>query len=117
MTFRRFQSLEEVPAGRRVVALGTFDGVHLGHRRVVSAAVEEAQTLGVPTLGAGGGVAGNRVTNATTALSQSALRPRFCSTHVRPPTVATAVLDPEPVIATGAPSTRSRLRRLVPARS
>jgi riboflavin kinase / FMN adenylyltransferase len=26
---------EELPAGRRAVALGTFDGVHLGHRRVL----------------------------------------------------------------------------------
>jgi riboflavin kinase / FMN adenylyltransferase len=30
----------ELPAGRRSVALGTFDGVHLGHRRVLEAARE-----------------------------------------------------------------------------
>ena len=29
---------EELPAGRRAVALGTFDGVHSGHRRVLEAA-------------------------------------------------------------------------------
>ena len=29
---------EELPAGRRAVALGTFDGVHRGHRRVLDAA-------------------------------------------------------------------------------
>ena len=28
---------EELPAGRRAVALGTFDGVHLGHHRVLDA--------------------------------------------------------------------------------
>jgi len=31
------------PVGRRVLALGNFDGVHLGHRRVIEAAVEEAR--------------------------------------------------------------------------
>ena len=31
---------EELPASRRSVALGTFDGVHLGHRRVLDAARE-----------------------------------------------------------------------------
>lgn len=31
---------EELPAGRRAVALGTFDGVHLGHRRVLDRARE-----------------------------------------------------------------------------
>jgi riboflavin kinase/FMN adenylyltransferase len=32
------------------VALGTFDGVHLGHRRVIAAAVERARALGVPAM-------------------------------------------------------------------
>jgi riboflavin kinase/FMN adenylyltransferase len=31
----------------RSVALGTFDGVHLGHRRVIQTAIERAQALGV----------------------------------------------------------------------
>jgi riboflavin kinase/FMN adenylyltransferase len=34
-------------AVRRAVALGTFDGVHLGHRRVVQTAIEHARELGV----------------------------------------------------------------------
>ncbi len=32
---------------RRSVALGTFDGVHLGHRRVIATAVDRAHDLGV----------------------------------------------------------------------
>jgi riboflavin kinase/FMN adenylyltransferase len=32
------RALEELPQADRAVALGTFDGVHLGHRRVVDAA-------------------------------------------------------------------------------
>jgi riboflavin kinase/FMN adenylyltransferase len=30
---------EELPAARRAVAIGTFDGVHIGHRRVIEAAL------------------------------------------------------------------------------
>jgi riboflavin kinase/FMN adenylyltransferase len=30
---------EELPAGRRATAIGTFDGVHRGHRRVLDAAI------------------------------------------------------------------------------
>jgi riboflavin kinase/FMN adenylyltransferase len=33
---------EELAAGPRAVAIGTFDGVHLGHRAVVEAAVESS---------------------------------------------------------------------------
>jgi riboflavin kinase/FMN adenylyltransferase len=32
---------------RRSVALGTFDGVHLGHRRVIQTAIDRARELGV----------------------------------------------------------------------
>lgn len=38
----------ERPCGKRVVALGFFDGVHLGHRAIISAAIKKARTLGVP---------------------------------------------------------------------
>ncbi|MGA0123021.1 MAG: riboflavin biosynthesis protein RibF [Gaiellales bacterium] len=41
-----FQGLGDIPPGRRAVALGTFDGVHLGHRAVVGAAVATAARLG-----------------------------------------------------------------------
>ncbi len=52
MTLRLYQTVGEVPPGPRVVALGTFDGVHLGHQRVVADAVERARELGVPALAA-----------------------------------------------------------------
>lgn len=45
MTLTMYQSLNEVPAGRRCVALGTFDGVHRGHHAVIHAAVEMATRL------------------------------------------------------------------------
>ena len=32
------------------VAIGTFDGVHLGHRKVIETAVQEGHRLGIPTL-------------------------------------------------------------------
>ncbi len=40
-----YQGTAEVPPGRRAVALGTFDGVHLGHRAVVAAACAAAVRL------------------------------------------------------------------------
>ena len=40
-----YQSIEEVAPARRAVALGTFDGVHLGHRAVIMAACHAAQRL------------------------------------------------------------------------
>ena len=46
MTLTMYQNLSEVPAGRRCVALGTFDGVHLGHQAVIQSAVEMAERLG-----------------------------------------------------------------------
>ena len=38
----RLVELADVQGGRRSVALGSFDGVHLGHRQVIAAAVEQA---------------------------------------------------------------------------
>lgn len=49
MTVRVYSSLEEVssaPAQGRVVAIGVFDGVHRGHQRILSRAVEEASSAG-----------------------------------------------------------------------
>ncbi|MEI6625322.1 MAG: bifunctional riboflavin kinase/FAD synthetase [Thermoleophilia bacterium] len=46
MTVTMYQSINEVPAGRRCVALGTFDGVHRGHHAVIEAAVEMGARLG-----------------------------------------------------------------------
>lgn len=44
---RVYRSIEEVPAGRRVVAIGTFDGVHVGHQRIIGDAVQTARALGI----------------------------------------------------------------------
>jgi riboflavin kinase/FMN adenylyltransferase len=44
---RIVEGLGELRPGHRVVALGTFDGVHLGHRRLIETAVREAQAAGV----------------------------------------------------------------------
>jgi riboflavin kinase/FMN adenylyltransferase len=45
---RILRSLDEVPSGERgrAIALGTFDGVHVGHRRVIEAAVAHARSVG-----------------------------------------------------------------------
>jgi riboflavin kinase / FMN adenylyltransferase len=45
-----YHSPVDVEPGRRSVALGTFDGVHLGHQRVIRAAVEHAHALGATSL-------------------------------------------------------------------
>lgn len=49
---RRYRSLGDLPlgGGRRVVAIGTFDGVHLGHRRVIGRAIEIARERGLPAM-------------------------------------------------------------------
>jgi riboflavin kinase / FMN adenylyltransferase len=39
--------LEVVPGARRSLALGSFDGVHLGHRRVIETAVATARARGL----------------------------------------------------------------------
>jgi riboflavin kinase / FMN adenylyltransferase len=42
-----YRSLAEIPAGfgPSVVSIGNFDGVHLGHRQILSAAAEDARRL------------------------------------------------------------------------
>ena len=49
---RVWRSLAEVPSalGRTVVTVGNFDGVHLGHQRVVAAACAKAAELGTDTV-------------------------------------------------------------------
>ena len=41
------QTLSDAPQGARVVALGSFDGVHLGHRAVIERAVSVARERGL----------------------------------------------------------------------
>jgi riboflavin kinase / FMN adenylyltransferase len=41
------QDVASLPDARRALALGSFDGVHLGHRRVIGAAVEQAERSGL----------------------------------------------------------------------
>jgi riboflavin kinase/FMN adenylyltransferase len=47
-----WSDLTEVPAdlGRSVVAIGVFDGVHMGHRVLISRAVGAARQAGVPAI-------------------------------------------------------------------
>ena len=47
---QRWQGLEDVPQDqpRSVVAIGVFDGVHYGHRRVIAKAVAHAHALEAP---------------------------------------------------------------------
>lgn len=44
------QGLDDVVARPRVVGLGSFDGVHLGHRDVIAATVSAAERRGIPAL-------------------------------------------------------------------
>jgi riboflavin kinase/FMN adenylyltransferase len=43
---KHYRDLAGEPAGRRVVSIGNFDGVHLGHRATLAAARAEADRLG-----------------------------------------------------------------------
>ena len=49
---RRYRSLGDLPLGdrRRVVAIGTFDGVHLGHQAIIRRAIELARERGLPAM-------------------------------------------------------------------
>lgn len=42
---RIYRSLEEVPPHKRVAAIGTFDGVHVGHQQIIGDAVRKAREL------------------------------------------------------------------------
>ncbi len=43
---RVYRALEEVPAAERIVAIGNFDGVHIGHQRIITDAVKAAAKAG-----------------------------------------------------------------------
>ena len=47
---RVYRRLEEVPADKRAVAIGTFDGVHVGHQRIIGDAVKSARKLGARSM-------------------------------------------------------------------
>jgi riboflavin kinase/FMN adenylyltransferase len=49
---QRWQGLDEVPQGwgPAVVTIGVFDGVHLGHQRIVGRAIEAGAELGLPVV-------------------------------------------------------------------
>jgi len=49
---KRYQSLGELPLGgdRRVVAIGTFDGVHIGHQAIIGRAIERAHERGLEAM-------------------------------------------------------------------
>jgi riboflavin kinase/FMN adenylyltransferase len=42
---------DDLPPGERLVTIGTFDGVHRGHRRLLDQAVQRGQELNLPVTG------------------------------------------------------------------
>jgi riboflavin kinase / FMN adenylyltransferase len=42
---------DDLPPGERIVTIGTFDGVHRGHRRLLEQAVQRGQELDLPVTG------------------------------------------------------------------
>jgi riboflavin kinase/FMN adenylyltransferase len=47
---RTFQGLRELPDLPHIVTIGSFDGVHRGHMKLLRETVERAYTLGLPSL-------------------------------------------------------------------
>lgn len=47
---RIYRSMEDVPAGKRVVAIGTFDGVHIGHQKIINDAARLAAEAGARSM-------------------------------------------------------------------
>lgn len=47
---RVYRDIAEVPAGKRVVAIGSFDGVHIGHQRIIGDAVSAAREAGATSM-------------------------------------------------------------------
>ena len=42
---------EDLPPGERIVTIGTFDGVHRGHRRLLDQALQRGEEMGLPVTG------------------------------------------------------------------
>lgn len=47
---RHYKSLQDVELDRSWVTIGTFDGVHLGHQKIIRGLVENAQRAGQPAV-------------------------------------------------------------------